>query len=101
MEPAPPKVQGCKTHGVRAGGGQMWDRLSEAVHWERGHNPLTSDVHSALYLSVPFCRTKCSFCNFASGVFSRDLLDSYVAHLERSIAGAPSLAAECGARFGP
>src|SRR6266542_3927089 len=32
-------------------------------------------THSAIYLSVPFCRTKCSFCNFASGVFRRDLLD--------------------------
>ncbi|MGC2209563.1 MAG: radical SAM family heme chaperone HemW [Candidatus Korobacteraceae bacterium] len=62
---------------------------------------MTSEVHSALYLSVPFCRTKCSFCNFASGVFSRDLFDCYVAHLEREIADAPSLARECGAEFDP
>ena len=58
-------------------------------------------THSALYLSVPFCRTKCSFCNFASGVFRRDLLDRYVAHLEQAIAGAPAMAAECGAEFDP
>ena len=31
-----------------------------------------------LYISVPFCRTKCSFCNFASGVFSRELFDRYL-----------------------
>jgi oxygen-independent coproporphyrinogen-3 oxidase len=62
---------------------------------------LTSEVHSALYLSVPFCRTKCSFCNFASGVFSRDLFDRYVAHLERAIGNAPRLASECGAGFDP
>jgi oxygen-independent coproporphyrinogen-3 oxidase len=62
---------------------------------------LTSGVHSALYLSVPFCRTKCSFCNFASGVFSRDHFDRYVAHLERSIADAPRLAREFGAAFAP
>jgi oxygen-independent coproporphyrinogen-3 oxidase len=62
---------------------------------------LTSGVHSALYLSVPFCRTKCSFCNFASGVFSRDLFDRYVAHLERSIANAPALARQLGAAFDP
>jgi oxygen-independent coproporphyrinogen-3 oxidase len=62
---------------------------------------LTSDVHSALYLSVPFCRTKCSFCNFASGVFSRDLFDRYVAHMERAIANAPMLAAEFAAPFHP
>jgi oxygen-independent coproporphyrinogen-3 oxidase len=62
---------------------------------------LTSDVHSALYLSVPFCRSKCSFCNFASGVFSRDLFDRYIAQLEQAIAGAPALAAEFGAEFDP
>jgi oxygen-independent coproporphyrinogen-3 oxidase len=62
---------------------------------------LNSGVHSALYLSVPFCRTKCSFCNFASGVFSRDLFDRYVARLERSIAAAPALAQQYGAAFDP
>ncbi len=62
---------------------------------------MTSGVHSALYLSIPFCRTKCSFCNFASGVFSHDLFDRYVAHLERSIAGAPALARRFGAVFDP
>ncbi len=62
---------------------------------------MTSAVHSALYLSVPFCRTKCSFCNFASGVFSRDLFDRYVLHLERAIAGAPSMAADAGAELDP
>ena len=62
---------------------------------------MTSSAHSALYLSVPFCRTKCSFCNFASGVFSRELLDRYVAHLEQAIASAPAIAAECGAVFDP
>ena len=31
-----------------------------------------------LYISVPFCRTKCSYCNFASDVFSRSVFQSYV-----------------------
>ena len=31
-----------------------------------------------LYLSVPFCRTKCTYCNFASDVFSRTVFDRYV-----------------------
>jgi oxygen-independent coproporphyrinogen-3 oxidase len=31
-----------------------------------------------LYISVPFCRTKCSYCNFASDVFSRSLFQRYV-----------------------
>src|SRR2546421_8311204 len=31
-----------------------------------------------LYISVPFCRTKCSYCNFASDVFSRVVFERYV-----------------------
>ena len=31
-----------------------------------------------LYISVPFCRTKCSYCNFASDVFSRAVFQRYV-----------------------
>ena len=31
-----------------------------------------------IYISVPFCRTKCSYCNFASGVFSAAQMGRYV-----------------------
>lgn len=31
-----------------------------------------------LYISVPFCRQKCTFCNFASGVFSPTKMQAYV-----------------------
>ena len=31
-----------------------------------------------LYLSVPFCRTKCTYCNFASDVFSSAVFTRYV-----------------------
>ncbi len=36
---------------------------------------------AGLYLSIPFCRHKCSFCNFASDVFSASLLDRYIDRL--------------------
>jgi oxygen-independent coproporphyrinogen III oxidase len=49
-----------------------------------------------LYLSVPFCRTKCSFCNFASGVFSRPLFDQYVHHIEGELARSEQIAGEMG-----
>ena len=52
-----------------------------------------------IYISVPFCRTKCSFCNFASGVFSREHFDRYVAHLERELDGAEELARKMGGDF--
>jgi oxygen-independent coproporphyrinogen-3 oxidase len=35
-----------------------------------------------LYLSVPFCRSKCTYCNFASNVFPAALHDSYVSRIE-------------------
>lgn len=52
-----------------------------------------------LYISVPFCRSKCSFCNFASGVFSRDKMKGYVARLREEITGAEALATTFGAKF--
>jgi len=52
-----------------------------------------------LYLSVPFCRTKCSFCNFASGVFSRPLFDQYIRHIESELARVEQVAEEMGGIF--
>ena len=34
-----------------------------------------------LYISVPFCKTKCSYCNFASDVFSRTVFETYVSRM--------------------
>ena len=31
-----------------------------------------------VYVSVPFCRAKCTYCNFASGVFGAERMDRYV-----------------------
>jgi len=39
-----------------------------------------------LYISVPFCRTKCSYCNFASGVFSASQMAQYVERLSADVA---------------
>lgn len=38
-----------------------------------------------VYLSYPFCAQKCTYCNFASGVFPRDLEVRYRAALEHEI----------------
>ncbi len=38
-----------------------------------------------LYISVPFCRTKCSYCNFASGVFSASQMAHYVERLSADV----------------
>jgi oxygen-independent coproporphyrinogen-3 oxidase len=47
-----------------------------------------------VYISVPFCRTKCSFCNFASDVFSRAKMQGYVDRVVADIAAAQALAQE-------
>jgi len=49
-----------------------------------------------LYISVPFCRTKCSYCNFASDVFSKSAYENYVARLLEDIASSRKLASELG-----
>ncbi|MFI5088155.1 MAG: coproporphyrinogen-III oxidase family protein [Terriglobales bacterium] len=54
-----------------------------------------------IYVSVPFCRTKCSFCNFASGVFARAVFERYVERVCADIATSDRLAAEMGAKFEP
>ena len=50
-----------------------------------------------LYLSIPFCRSKCTFCNFASGVFPASYMEQYVARLEADLRAARRCAAEWGA----
>lgn len=54
-----------------------------------------------LYISVPFCRTKCSFCNFASGVFSRALFDRYVQQVCSDIESSEATAREVGGVLDP
>jgi oxygen-independent coproporphyrinogen-3 oxidase len=50
-----------------------------------------------LYLSVPFCRAKCSYCNFASDAFGPARMDAYVDRLCEEIAQAPAKASGMGA----
>ena len=47
-----------------------------------------------IYISVPFCKTKCSYCNFASDVFSRVVFERYVDRLSADIENAPRIAQE-------
>jgi oxygen-independent coproporphyrinogen-3 oxidase len=52
-----------------------------------------------LYLSVPFCRTKCSYCNFASDVFSKAVFQRYVDRVCADLSRASSVADEIGGEF--
>lgn len=50
-----------------------------------------------LYLSIPFCRSKCTYCNFASGVFPSSYFDRYIERLEMDLAGIRARTLEWGA----
>jgi putative oxygen-independent coproporphyrinogen III oxidase len=52
-----------------------------------------------LYISVPFCRTKCTYCNFASDVFSRAAFQRYVERLCCDIEHSAETAKEMGGHF--
>jgi oxygen-independent coproporphyrinogen-3 oxidase len=54
-----------------------------------------------LYISVPFCRTKCSYCNFASDVFSRAVFERYVGRVCSDIERARETAERMGGQFEP
>ncbi len=54
-----------------------------------------------LYISVPFCKTKCSYCNFASDVFSKAVFQRYVDRVVSDIDHAAELAASLGGESDP
>lgn len=49
-----------------------------------------------VYVQVPFCQTKCTYCNFHTGVFSDDLYSPYVDAVCREIAEYPGMQRENG-----
>src|SRR5215213_9853471 len=40
---------------------------------------------AGLYLHVPFCRSRCSYCDFATGLYQSELADDYVRALIEEI----------------
>ncbi len=47
---------------------------------------------AGLYISIPFCRSKCTYCNFASGVFAAGQMSRYVERICEDIASLRALA---------
>jgi oxygen-independent coproporphyrinogen III oxidase len=56
-------------------------------------------VALGIYVSVPFCRTKCSYCNFASDVFSRVVFERYVDRVCADVACSSQIAQEMGGQI--
>ena len=53
-------------------------------------------MHLGVYVQVPFCQTKCTYCNFHTGVFSRELYAPYVRAVCREMGEFPRLLRENG-----
>src|SRR5947209_11287279 len=66
---------------------------------ERLSGGIMNRVPLGLYVSVPFCRTKCSYCNFASDVFSRAVFERYVDRVASDIEHAQETAEAMGGTF--
>jgi oxygen-independent coproporphyrinogen III oxidase len=65
-------------------------------------------MNLGIYIQVPFCRTKCTYCNFHTGVFSSGMYAPYVDGIVREIferdalyhaAGISSSACRCAAEL--
>jgi len=52
-----------------------------------------------IYVSIPFCRSKCTYCNFASGVYPASEHARYVERIAEDLAGAVAWAAALGAEL--
>jgi oxygen-independent coproporphyrinogen-3 oxidase len=52
-----------------------------------------------IYISIPFCKSKCSYCNFSTGVVARGMYGRYVDRICADIAGAERTAAVMDGRF--
>jgi oxygen-independent coproporphyrinogen III oxidase len=55
--------------------------------------PANGDKALGLYISIPFCRSKCTYCNFASGVYPASEHARYVDRLIEDLSAGPAWAA--------
>ena len=50
--------------------------------------PVLDNDELGLYISIPFCRSKCTYCNFASGVYPASEHERYVERVIQDLAAA-------------
>lgn len=57
------------------------------------------NMSAGIYISIPYCRQKCTYCNFASAARPMSELPRYLAALEMEISGHADLWQEAGLPF--
>jgi oxygen-independent coproporphyrinogen-3 oxidase len=51
-------------------------------------------THAGLYIHIPFCRSRCSYCDFATGIYQGELAETYV----RAVVDEIEMSRNAGAR---
>lgn len=75
--------------------------LPFTIHHLPGRCPFSSDLRCAcynlailnpagIYIHIPFCRSRCSYCDFATGIYKVDAAERYVASVAREIDAYPA-----------
>src|SRR5437588_10212905 len=87
--------------GLGAPGSVPTAKISEMLTSAAGsqQNAIIDGMALGLYISVPFCLTKCSYCNFSSDVFFRGVFHRYVERVCADIQNAPATAERMGGHF--
>ena len=42
-------------------------------------------MHAGIYIHIPFCRSRCSYCDFATGMYEAELAQRYVSSVTKEI----------------
>jgi len=50
--------------------------MNETVHRQCYYQSMENSA--GIYIHIPFCRTRCSYCDFATGIYESSLADRYV-----------------------
>lgn len=57
---------------------------------------MTSKHPTGIYIHIPFCESKCNYCNFASGVYPDSMIQPYLNALREEVCGAATICRELG-----
>ena len=50
-------------------------------------------TQAGLYIHIPFCRSRCSYCDFATGLYQAETAERYVRALVAEISASPTAGA--------